>query len=124
MKQFDNIWTDSTLSQVEVEVTGWQSKKYVNDSSYIVDVLCQVYYTYELWTESTMMYNVNVNECHTQVFLAGLELPAMEFKTSLENDVSTEVACFMDVWVWNPPLVLRSSLEPCIQSGEEETNEN
>lgn len=47
----------------------------------------------------------------------------MEFKTSLENDVSTEVACFMDVWVWNPPLVLRSSLDPWVQSGEEE-NEN
>lgn len=47
------------------------------------------------------------------------QIPAMEFKTSLENDVSTEFACFIADWLWNPPLVLRSSLDPCIQSTEE-----
>ena len=43
----------------------------------------------------------------------------IEFKTSLENDVSAELACFIADWVWNPPLVLRSSLDPCIQSTKE-----
>lgn len=42
------------------------------------------------------------------------QVPAMEFKTSLEKDVSTELACFIA-----DPLVLRSSLDPCIQSIKE-----
>lgn len=67
---------------------------------YKCSILCHMDYMQWImeWVKNRMIYNVNMDEYSTRV-LGRSQVPAMEFKTSLEKDVSTEFACFIADWL-------------------------